>query len=331
MAAALHSRFHAPCRRTTLPVVMSSANERRGALARVRSCLLLAVLLAAVGCGDDTPPTLNDGGLRDGEVPISKPPPTTATCLAAHRQAGGVGEEDGCLCKSCLDALSACDEDRGCTEIHACMQRTGCYDLNSCYFERAPCRAAIEHWGIMSLALSLAQSVAQCSVEQGCTTAQAAESSVVGDLLCDGREDCKGNEVCCGHFNGDTYDHASCQASCDAVGESEVGKGGKWTQLCHPGDECPGTGDSCLAYDLLPDFLYRCEDTGQAPPSVGSRAAGEVNCGSSPCGEGQKCCLRAPKKPYCAPVAEDCACRLPTDVKDAGLPGEDAGSEDAGH
>jgi hypothetical protein len=325
-----HSSFHETLRRTTLPAVKSSRNERRWVSAWVSMGLLIAVVLAANGCGDDPRPTVNDGGLRDGEVPMSKPPPTMASCLAAHTQDGGPGEENRCLCESCLDTFSACDEDRGCTDIRSCMQRTGCHDMNSCYFERAPCRAAIERWGIMSFALSLAQSVQECSVEKGCTTVQTPECRVVGELLCDGREDCSGDEVCCGHFNGDTYDHASCQASCDAASERAVGEGGTWTQLCHPGDECPGKGDSCLAYDLLPSFLYRCEDTGQPPASVGSRAAAEVNCGSKVCGDGQKCCLRAPKQPYCAPANEDCACRLPTDAHDASVPGEDAGGDDAG-
>jgi hypothetical protein len=272
---------------------------------------------------------LAEGGLRDGEVPMSQPPPSEKTCIAEHAMDGSVGEIERCLCKECLPAISACDDDEGCTEIHACMQDSGCRDLNECYFERAPCRAVIERWGIMSLALSLAQELTKCSIERSCSSVRELECSAVAAFTCDGNEDCRRGQVCCGHFNGSTYDGSNCADSCDPSSRADAGPTETWTNLCHPGDICAGKGENCQAYHLLPAFLNRCEDTGSAPMLFGSRKRDEVNCGAKVCGAGEKCCVRSPKAPYCAPIDQACECRLPSDITDAG-PHDDSGADDGG-
>jgi hypothetical protein len=293
--------------------------------------LAVVALLVAIGCGDDALPETAMGGLRDGEVPMVQPPPSEESCLAEHKLDGSVSELSQCLCGNCLQAVSACDDDEGCAQIYACMQRSGCHDLNECYFERAPCRAVIERWGIMSLALSLAQELDKCAIERSCVTVQESECSVVAEYECDGDEDCRDGKSCCGHFNGATYDGSRCEDSCDPTTRGDAGPAETWTNLCHPGDECPGEGQSCQAYHLLPDFLNRCEDTGSAPMLFGSRARDEVNCGSVVCGKGEKCCARSPKRPYCLAEDQPCECRLPTDAADAGPDsGEDGGADDGG-
>ena len=296
------------------------------------SCGLAALfLLAAVGCGDDGLAQPSDRVL-DATIPPGKVAPSRESCLATHASDAAVSDEARCLCEQCLQETSACDDDRGCTEIRACMQRSGCRDMNHCYFGRAPCRDEIDAWGIMSLALTLAQTLAECSVTQACSVVQEPECSVVAEFTCDGDEDCGKGAACCAHFNGALYDGSMCAPSCAGLSAGDAGATELWGQLCHPGDKCPGKGQSCQAYDLLPDFLYRCEDTGSPAGAAGSTAPDHVNCGAGVCGDGEKCCVRTPKKAYCAPAETSCECRLPTDSKDAGNvgPDTDGGQDDAG-
>ena len=70
----------------------------------------------------------------------------------------------------------------------------------------------------------------------------------------------------------------------------------------------------------LPGFLYRCRDTGETPSSAGSTAAGEINCGDSVCGSGEKCCYALSAGAgigdgvaHCAPVADPCTCSASSD------------------
>jgi hypothetical protein len=81
----------------------------------------------------------------------------------------------------------------------------------------------------------------------------------------------------------------------------------------------------------LPAFLARCRDTGEPVGDQPSTKANEVSCGMTACGAGEHCCLRDPKEPYCAPLAQECTCDDPPPAKDAGTgAGDDAGSDAGG-
>jgi hypothetical protein len=127
----------------------------------------------------------------------------------------------------------------------------------------------------------------------------------LAELPCDGPEDCPGTQVCCGHFEGSGYTEFACR---DACGEGDGGQTDLWLELCHPGQTCADTTMQCLSSQYLPSFMYRCYTDGTEPGAPGSTAADVVNCGSAPCATGEKCCLREPGDPYCAPAGDTCVC-----------------------
>jgi hypothetical protein len=144
-----------------------------------------------------------------------------------------------------------------------------------------------------------------------CTTA--------AGTTCDGPEDCPTGQRCCGKWENEVYVEFGCFVSCAAQqGDAATGPGGGpfWFDLCHPGGTCEDTTATCLTSTYLPDSLSRCFDTGEPPdPSLGN-AANQVNCGTDVCGAGEKCCVRQPLEPYCAPASATCSCTAP--VPDAG-------------
>lgn len=156
--------------------------------------------------------------------------------------------------------------------------------------------------------------------EQSCDYDPNNACTSIIDVRCDGSEDCPRGQMCCGHWAGD-YRDFTCQDDCAAL----EAQGDIWSEICHPGQTCADPTYTCQANtNYLPDFLYRCRDSGTAPGDAGSTRRHEVNCGGAVCGDGEKCCVPAPTgDPYCAPVADDCRCN-------AGGEGYDAGAEDAG-
>jgi hypothetical protein len=145
------------------------------------------------------------------------------------------------------------------------------------------------------------------------------------DIACDGSKDCPSGQSCCGHYAGG-YREFVCAADCMA---EETAQGGTWSQICHPGDTCAVDGYECRGNtDFLPEWLYRCRDTGVDPGAPGNTAADAINCGDSVCGAGEKCCLSVPgDQGVCTPAGETCRCAT-SEVPDAGS--EDAGEDDAG-
>jgi hypothetical protein len=147
------------------------------------------------------------------------------------------------------------------------------------------------------------------------------------EVNCDGAEDCSGSQKCCGHYDGG-YRRFVCADDCAAEQAEQMGT---WSEVCHPGDTCetPDGGAApymCLANaDFLPEYLFRCRDTGTEPASAGSTEAGEINCGENVCGSGEKCCISVPGLAVCVPSGQDCAC-VTTEPDDAGTTsGDDAG------
>jgi len=135
---------------------------------------------------------------------------------------------------------------------------------------------------------------------------------------CDGAEDCPTGQQCCGKFDGDHFSTFGCYPSCTAL-EPDASPYGGWRQLCHAGDVCENSSYTCRTSDYLPTFLTRCQAVGlDAPPPMNTEA-GKVSCGTTACGTGEKCCLRPPHDPYCAPASADCECR-PAGVDSGGVP-----------
>lgn len=153
--------------------------------------------------------------------------------------------------------------------------------------------------------------------ESSCTYDPANTCERVLEVRCDGAEDCPGDRMCCGEFDGAGYRLFRCAASC---AEREASTGTVWSQACHPGDACEVGGFECRASPgYLPDSLYRCRDSGFVPSAAHSTAAEEVNCGDSICGPGEKCCVSFPGlAAHCGPADVPCPCRLDTSPDDAG-------------
>jgi hypothetical protein len=148
------------------------------------------------------------------------------------------------------------------------------------------------------------------------------------EVPCDGPEDCPSGQRCCGTYGGAGYSRIECLASCAATGDG--GPGGTVLEICHPGATCEDSTYTCQTSDIgaLPDFLFRCYSQGVDPTTTPpSTAADEVNCGASTCGAGEKCCLREPSDPYCAPMGQDCTCAVP--MPDGGGAEAGDGSGDA--
>jgi hypothetical protein len=144
------------------------------------------------------------------------------------------------------------------------------------------------------------------------------------EVTCDGAEDCSGEQKCCGHYDGG-YRKFVCADDCAA---EQTEQGGTWSEACHPGDTCEtpdgGAAYMCLANtEFLPDYLFRCRDTGTEPVEAGSTAAGEINCGDAICGAGEKCCISDPGLAVCVPEAQACTCV--TEVPDDAGTDNDAG------
>lgn len=96
------------------------------------------------------------------------------------------------------------------------------------------------------------------------------------EVRCDGPEDCDDRQQCCGRRQLDSYDAFGCFSRCDSITDGDVGI---W-----------------LAVSVETDA------------SVADSSG--VRCGDDHCGEDQKCCVRPPHSPYCAPASDVCSCRL---------------------
>jgi hypothetical protein len=164
----------------------------------------------------------------------------------------------------------------------------------------------------------------------GCTAAAMTE--------CDGAEDCPTGKRCCGEYvMGVGYNKFGCYDTC---GTGMGGMGGAPNpmaplvfELCHAGDTCEDSTAMCLTSAYLPGSLSRClpaQLMGMAmggPPNTSlGKGAGEINCGTGVCGDGEECCVHEPGAPYCAPKGSACTCdSVPPEagappVPEAGVP-----------
>jgi hypothetical protein len=175
-----------------------------------------------------------------------------------------------------------------------------------------------------------------------CTYDAAETCESIVTAFCDGPEDCPGSQQCCGEFAGGGYGSFTCQDSCvELAATGEI-----WSEVCHPGQSCdqpvladggmpptmnPLPDGGVAAYECrmnttyLPDFWFRCRDTGEEPPAAGSTAADEINCGESVCGAGEKCCYALSPGDaitdgvaHCVAADEPCTCNPAGGDGDAG-------------
>ena len=179
--------------------------------------------------------------------------------------------------------------------------------------------------GALGGALGCVPNASLMATPQACTYDPDNTCTRLFEVECDGAEDCSGDQKCCGHYDGG-YRKFTCADDCAA---EQTEQGGTWSEACHPGDTCetPDGGAAefmCLAnLEFLPDYLFRCRDTGTEPTEAGSTAAGEINCGEAVCGAGEKCCISEPGVPACVPSGQACTCTNETTPDDAGT--DDAG------
>ncbi len=151
------------------------------------------------------------------------------------------------------------------------------------------------------------------SAETGGTGGEASECTMLVGAECDGDEDCDGDEVCCGVYTGTGYSSIDCQADCPTGN----------VRMCHYGESCDaedGTTYDCASSGFLPASFGVCvASLGPATEASSSAVAGEINCGDTTCGEGEKCCLRGiTKDPYCTDLEDECLCDETPSEDDAG-------------
>jgi hypothetical protein len=160
---------------------------------------------------------------------------------------------------------------------------------------------------------------------QACDYA-ANDCTSVTPVTCDGPEDCQGGNSCCGLYSGGGYTKFACMPSCaDAGAPGDAGGLGLWFEMCHAGQTCKDSTQSCLSSAYLPSNLFRCYTTGN-PPVAGATGGPGVTCGSATCGAGEQCCLRQPHDPYCAPAGSTCSCTGPADAGAGGDAAADGGA-----
>jgi hypothetical protein len=143
------------------------------------------------------------------------------------------------------------------------------------------------------------------AAEQSCTYDPANTCTRLVDVACDGAEDCPGQK-CCAVYQGG-YRKFECGDDCTVA---DAPPRVYSSEACHPGESCTVDGHTCLQnLMILPDYLFRCRDTGEEPVNTGgSVLANEVNCGESVCGNGQKCCISIPGQAVCVPKNQPCSC-----------------------
>jgi len=188
-------------------------------------------------------------------------------------------------------------------------------------------------------------------VGQTCTYDPDATCTSILTAYCDGPEDCPGQQ-CCAQFGGaGGYTSFTCEDSCVEL----AAMGTVWSEVCHPGmgcDQPSDAGANAFAADggassyqcrrnttYLPEFWFRCRDTGELPDNSEARstAQGEINCGDHVCTSGQKCCYAQDPSlvpdggsainsgiAHCVGVDDPCTCKPADD-------GADSGADDAGH
>jgi hypothetical protein len=148
-----------------------------------------------------------------------------------------------------------------------------------------------------------------------CTPVEAATCHQIVEIPCDGPEDCATGLECCGRVASDGYDAFGCFPDCTRVTD---GSRGVWVSLCHLGQTCSREGHGCIRDPDLPEPYARCSPSGDvASMDVLPPVEPGIRCGDAQCDVEQKCCLRPPEAPYCAPAFLPCGCAPVATARDA--------------
>jgi hypothetical protein len=329
----------------------------------VLSAVLLATV-SAVGCGDDDGGNTKDAGATGtggGAAPDSGKPDSsvgaggtggtdlttvpvvplecgTTTCdpidpmLAAMGVSACCRPDDSCGIKTiltgeeCLQLGAPGGLDLSCAGLTTPISWPGCCTPEGqCGALASGTLGCIPNSSLMMVA------------PQACTYDPNNTCRAIRQIHCDGPEDCPGQQ-CCGHYNqGGGYNDFSCADDCAAEEADPNSTAIAVREICHPGQECtanpdPAADPATPAWEcrqntmLLPDYLFRCSDTGEAPVKTDlNTAAGKINCGDVVCGSGEKCCVSVPGLTKCVPEDEVCTCTPGCPENDGGLCGADAG------
>lgn len=324
----------------------------------VASIVLVSAMVFVVGCGDDDGRENGtdagpDGGGSGGSAGSGRDagPMSGSGGRGGSGGSGTSGTGGGVAPVMCGSETCAVDPGGAmlgvtacCTDDDACGQETplapgtclpldqpggidpGCptYDVMSFTTWYGCCTPAGECGALAAGSLGCIPNSTLMAPDQSCTYDPNNTCERLFEVTCDGAEDCGSGQKCCAQYDGG-YRTTVCADDCAA---EEMEQGGTWSALCHPGDTCE-TPEGMAEYmclqntDFLPDYLFRCRDTGTTPEQTGSTAAGEINCGEDVCGSGEKCCISVPGLPVCVPSSQDCRC-----TPEGGIP--DAGTDDAG-
>lgn len=231
-------------------------------------------------CGDTECPALD---------PMSAMLGVTACCTA----------DNGCglmtmLAPGCLPRNSPGGVDSSCP-----MYMSGMVNWFGCCTPEGKCGA------MAGGTLGCVPNSSLMAADQNCNYDPQNTCTRIVDVACDGAEDCPGQK-CCAVYQGG-YRKFECADDCAVA---DMPPQVYSSEACHPGEACSVAGYSCFQnLMILPDYLFRCRDTGDAPANTsGSTAANEINCGDAVCGAGQKCCISVPGEAVCVPKARNCPC-----------------------
>jgi len=306
----------------------------------------LAVGLLFVGCGSDDKASGGTGGSSgSGGVGGTPPPPPvmcgTNSCTAPEGSAA-YGIFACCLPDNACGLQTPLAEDCLPPDAPGGLDPS-CPDFSMDPISLRGCCAANGKCGGLDTAnLGCIPGDKIGLPDQACTFQPDNNCVAIIAVNCDGPEDCGSGQQCCGRYNGGSYDKFICATSCDDAANAEAGT---WSEICHPGQACTNPDYSCAAIQYLPDFLYRCRDTGtllcgqpnavmDACVEAVTSGPDEITCGDIKCGAAEKCCIRltgedAPREPYCAPADSACQCVTESANTDGGT--SDSGTPDSGN
>ena len=149
---------------------MSTPHGEMRILSRtLRSCLV-ALLMVAVGCGDDG--SGNDSASEPDFLDFSSlelPYETAEECIDNAQAIGQFGDGTACLCENCLGIMQECDALRGCVAIRGCGFESGCRGAFGCYLlPNAPCVEVINLFGNASAGAAILLDLNECETAAGC-------------------------------------------------------------------------------------------------------------------------------------------------------------------
>lgn len=293
--------------------------------------LVLALLACSQNAGcKSTPPTdeTSDGGAppravvgatRDASLPATELPRCSDARCDDPVDPGPLGEQACCLpsggCGLTARTLSLpCLAPRGPGTVDLACPTHRLVDgtvVQGCCAPSGQCGLYDRFGELGCFPDSDSDSDASAETGVACVYVPDASCRRVIEVTCRGQEDCEKGQSCCARTAHDGFDAYGCFASCNVQSEatSEL-----WLEICRNDASCSDPGSVCSSEQGLPPTIGRCRlrapllaeggasvDAG-APPQTGPL------CGMNDCGTGEKCCLRDPAEPYCAPSGTRCQC-----------------------